>query len=438
MWIWDDRSGQPVSPLRESDRRRYRSLSGHLRVAASTFPAILPVRKAFLRLKRECYEKHVSMVDRVGISFEPERASFDGQLSMLAELGKVPVLVRLYRHEQDTELAFRAEAVRRLSEAGHSVSVSLVQDRRAVIEPACWERFVHDALALVADTVDMVEVGHAINRSKWGIWGPDEHAVLIRGALSAASEYPSVSWIGPAGIDFEYPFVLAALRNFPKELQLRALSHHLYVDRRGAPENRQGRFSALEKFAIARAIAEWSPVCEGRAIVSEVNWPLKGGGVYSPVGAPYESPGRRFNDPSVTEEEYSDYMVRYLMIAICSGMIDRVYWWSLIARGFGLVDNADSHSWRKRPAFDAIKWFLAVLADSTFVGRITCGEGVHVFLFEQQAGTKMAVGYSHPGGRRVDLPFGCDSILDSTGRFAQVAGRSVQLSGSPLYFMNVT
>lgn len=438
MWIWDDRSGQPVSPLTEHDRRRYRHWSGHLKVAAATLSAALPVRRAFSRLMKECYEKPVSISGRLGIALEPDRASLDLQLSIVAELGKVPVMVRLYRHETAEELEFRTEAVRQLCGAGHSVSIALVQDRQAVIEPACWERFVHEALSRVAGHVELAEVGHAINRSKWGIWGPDEHAMLVRTALSAAREYPSVGLIGPAGIDFEYPFVVAALRNFPEKSRLSALSHHLYVDRRGAPENRQGSFSALEKFAIARAIAEWSPVCEGRVIVSEVNWPLKGGGVYSPVGAPYESPGRRTGDPSVTEEQYSDYMIRYLLIAICSGMIDRAYWWRLIARGFGLVDNSDSHSWRKRPAFEAIKWFVSVLGESAFTGRMACGAGVHVFMFQQPDGTRIAVGYSHPENRKADVPFGCGSILDSKGRFAQVAGKAVQFSGSPLYFMDVT
>jgi hypothetical protein len=35
------------------------------------------------------------------------------------------------------------------------------------------------------------------------------------------------------------------------------------VDRRGAPENQQGRLAALEKIALARAIAEWARPAAG-------------------------------------------------------------------------------------------------------------------------------------------------------------------------------
>ena len=44
-------------------------------------------------------------------------------------------------------------------------------------------------------------------------------------------------------------------------------------------------------------------------------------------------------------------MIRYLLIALCSGMVERVYWRRLVARGFGLIDDVEPGTWRPRPAF---------------------------------------------------------------------------------------
>ena len=122
------------------------------------------------------------------------------------------------------------------------------------------------------------EVAHAINRVKWGIWDCGDYRRLVAPVARLAERFPAVRFTGPAVIDFEYPFVVSALGALPRGLRFHAVSHHLYVDRRGAPENPQAGFSLLEKCAMGRAIARWSPATEDRFIVSEVNWPLLGTG----------------------------------------------------------------------------------------------------------------------------------------------------------------
>ena len=209
--------------------------------------------------------------------------------------------------------------------------------------------------------------------------------------MYAALTAPLVGWkrrdpelilTGPACIDFEYPYVAACLRNLPSGLVLDALSHHLYVDRRGPPEAFQGRFDTLRKLALARAIAAGSGRCSPRIIISEVNWPLLGTGVWSPVTSPYDTPGIvRRNDPSVSEDEYADYMIRYLLCALCSGLADRVYWWRLAARGFGLVDDSDAMAWRARPAYAMLAHFVRRMAGARFLCReVSVGRAErHVF-----------------------------------------------------------
>jgi hypothetical protein len=356
-------------------------------------------------------------------------------MSLLEEIGKIPVLIRFCCHETKERRDFLARVVENLHKRGHSVSIALVQNRKAVIEPSQWDSFVSDVLDRVADHVEHVETGHAINRVKWGIWNFAEHRRLLDGIAKTKEKYPRLSFVGPAVIDFEYPYLMAALRNVPDSLHFSALSHHLYVDRRGAPESAQGGFSTLDKFALARAIARNSGVCDDKLIVSEVNWPLKGTGEYSPVTSPYESPGPRFNDPSVSEDEYANYMIRYLLIAICSGMVDRVFWWRLVARGFGLVDDTDSANWRKRPAFTKISHLLSVLSSATFIEKLSVSGGENLFLFDLPDKKKVCIAYSSEGDREIQIPLECLRSTNAEGEDIADIGSSVRIGGAPVYLL---
>src|SRR5690606_4205488 len=112
---------------------------------------------------------------------------------------------------------------------------------------------------------------------------------------------------GPAAIDFEYHYVPALMQELPART-FDAMSHHLYVDRRGAPENPQGSFALLEKLALAKALARTCKAFRSpRLVISEVNWPLAGTGCHSPVAAPYVLPTQSQWALGVDEETYADY-----------------------------------------------------------------------------------------------------------------------------------
>jgi len=224
--------------------------------------------------------------------------------------------------------------VRELRRAGHTVGIALVQDRRALRYPDSWRAFAHAVLESVGDAIESVEVGHAINRVKWGVWGFDELRALYAPLPELQRRHPSLRFMGPAAIDFEYPAVFPALREWPRDVPLDALSHLLYVDRRGAPENPQDGFGAPEKFALGRAVARVAGA--ERFVVTEVNWPIRGTGAHAPIHAPYFPPWRHAGDTGEDEDGYADYLLRYLCLTIGSGMVERVYWWRLAAHGFGL------------------------------------------------------------------------------------------------------
>jgi hypothetical protein len=370
IWIWDDRSAQPVNTLRRKERQKLYPWRNHLAVGWATASAALPVWRRYRALKERVFAEPVEMANRVGVAVEPNPETWAEERRWLAGLGTVPVLLRFYHHQPETRWDFLAGVAGDLRRAGHAVAVALVQDRWAVREPARWAQFVMTVLGRVHEIADWVEVGHAINRVKWGLRTFAEYARLMAPVAEAARRYPELKLMGPAAIDFEYYGLLAALRQLPAGIRFQALSHLLYVDRRGAPENRQGPFSTLEKILLARAIAGVAPASADRLIISEVNWPLIDGGIHSPIGSPYLYPGQPLAaPPSVTEDEYADYMIRYLLIAICSGLVERVYWWRLVSRGFGLVDDAAPGAWRARPAYHRLQQFLGKLSAATFLQR---------------------------------------------------------------------
>jgi hypothetical protein len=456
MWVWDDRSGQAISLLQRKDRARHFTLAGHGGIARPLLSHARSIWRAYKALLETCWHTPVPMSNRIGMTVHPHPTTWEREAPLLSGLGTVPVLIRFYAHESPSEWTFNAQTARELHRQGHAISIALVQDRRAVREPARWRGFVDAVLGEVADFVEQVEVGHAINRVKWGVWDLNDYQRLLAGVAAAVAPWPDLKLMGPAVIDFEYPMAVAALRNLPESMQFHAMSHHLYVDRRGAPENRQGPFSALEKFALARAIARQAPRCGDRLIVSEVNWPLQGTGVYSPVGSPYESPWPRRNDPSVSEDDYADFMIRYLVTAICSGMVDRVFWWRLVARGFGLVDDTDPDQWRERPAYRMLRSFLNLLGDAEFVrleslyppsapsdrspaAESPLGSDIRLVTFRNPTGQEIGLVYAVGSSATIAMPFPCERVLDAFGSpvewwpGADPGHAMLRVTGRPIY-----
>ena len=414
MWIWDGRSRQPIPALKGRDRLKHHPVRSHVKVGQTSLRHARAIERKALKLLSKLplkpddtfrapdtggespkissppssvksglilptsptaghdpgldsgesphvfQESHASPVrHRVGLTLEASRPATEAAAEdqCLRQLGPLPLLLRIYHHESADQQQRALERLRELHDYGHPVAIAFCQDRRAILEPDSWKRLVDSTLQAVGDQIEFAEIGHAINRAKWGCWGIDE-ALQLSDPFCAFPELPCA---GPSVIDFEPYYLHALLARLPRPLQ--ALSHHLYVDRRGAPENLHRGKNLLHKLASLRAAAEHFETVENRIFITETNWPLAGTGAWSPVTSPYESPGPRRHDPNVSEEIYAHYMLRYLLHALGSGLADRVYWWTLGARGFGLADDSIT-PWRLRPAFHAFKQFLHRFGDA--------------------------------------------------------------------------
>lgn len=310
------------------------------------------------------------------MSVETEEERWEEQMRWLGRLdaaagGKVPVLVRSYHHwdEKRRERGWRLAA--ELAAGGRKMGVALVQDRAAVREPERWAEFVAAAVASTKGFAEFYEAGHALNRSKWGVWDYREAEGLWQGAMAAARRAAGTRWTGPACIDFEPYAALPMLRAMPGGWW--RPSFQLYVDRRGGPEGKQRGRDLVGKCAWLRAAARIvgaGKFADDRLMATEVNWPLAGTGEWSPVTSPYEVKEARRNDPSVGEGACAAHLARYVLLALASGHVARVHWWQLAAHGYGLVDvPPGGGAWRERASFRAAEELLGWMAGAKFTGR---------------------------------------------------------------------
>ena len=439
LWVWDDRSVQAVSTMISKDRHKYYPMANNFMVARGLFKAVHPVYSRYRDLMNQAYRAETNVSGRLGVAVGTEDGVSAQERNLIDQLGKPPVLIRLYRHEHEEMLRRRIDDAVALRKSGHAVFAALVQDRAGIRDPKLWRSFVSTAIPALYGIADWLEVGHAVNRVKWGIWRLDEYVSLLNPVLEVARAHGNFRIAGPAVIDFEFHYLVGLLDMIKEDNVFDALSLHLYVDRRGAPENRQGAFSAVEKFAMAKAIASWSSAVKGdRLIVSEVNWPLLDTGVYSPVCSPYTIPNSHTNDPSVSEDDYASFMVRYEILALCSGFVDSVYWWRLVARGFGLADDTRPE-WRLRPAFHAFRHLRERFERVDFVEKMQTSERVRAFRFRDKLdGHGMVVAWAHPGKVNWTPDFQYERLYHRNGDQIETGAGGVELTGSPLYFVGVT
>ncbi|MBR1609856.1 MAG: hypothetical protein IJ678_09615, partial [Kiritimatiellae bacterium] len=449
IWIWDPRSEQAVSTMVSRDRRNYQSLSRVLAPAAALVRAWPAIRRHCKRLADVAFCHPVlGMHERFFVSVSCDPVRFPQELDFVARLDPPGVHVRFYAHEDSETLDFKLEAARRLRSLGRRLAVSLVQDRDSARDPAAFGAFCEKVLSGLDDgPVAWCEFLHAVNRVKWGFWNFRELRAALALLPGLASRHPGVPLLAPSAIDFEWDFLAAALRLLPRPHRGAApaaagLSAELYVDRRGAPENRQSGFDGVGKLGLFRAMAMAAPAIGPKVVVTEFNWPVAGTGAWSPVGSPWVSPGPRGpGDPSVSESDAADFAVRWFLLGVCSGHADAMCFWSLAAHGFGLVDPgvAEGDAWRERPAFGAMRFLFRALREADFADAPRRGDGPHrtwLLRFIGRDGGRVAVawtadGASAPPPSDSDLGFEPTLVCDRAGVPVLPL---LPLSGSPLWF----
>jgi len=418
--VWDALSDQPHSHAGRLGRARVRlaDAGDHLRSAAALARAAPGVWSRYRRLgaeRRRSLESGGTFPwPGVGVALRPWPADPEALLDAVEALGVRQALLRLHpwAASHDDEEALAAELARR----GVELTFALPQNRELVRDRARWAAAMEELAERFMPFGSRFQIGQAINRSKWGVWSYGEYLELAAVAAAALRARGEAELAGPAVIDFEaHATAMATHRRHPT-LRFDALASLLYVDRRGAPENRQLGFDTTDKVTLLAAIAESSPLVEGRRQwITEVNWPLREG-PHSPAG----------QSVAVDETAQADYLERFYLLALGSGLVERVFWWQLVARGYGLVDPLPDGTLRRRPAFDA----LATLAREIPLGA-PC-RGLRALAAADGADAR-GVEWTLPDGRRRVAAWGPSGV--ARVRWPEppraVRGRRGALSGAP-------
>lgn len=423
---WNERAHQPHRTV-DGLRRRFeylRHAGSYLRMAATAARALPRAWQRYRELVPRMFKTPRDLAGGFGLSIDGGPGELDRTLRELSLLDPPSVLLRA----PVWDLA-RLPACRVLLEstraAGRSAAVAVLQDRRSALDPAYWRDALDRIFGELAPVCADFEIGHAWNRLKWGVRTVDEYLRLVAAADEARRPYPGLRLAGPAVIDFEYGWTLAALHHRDHAPRFDTVSGLLYVDRRGAPENRQLGFDLPRKAALLRAIADTSGHSTAPVWITETNYPLKVGGNYAPTAVQqgYE-PGQQ-----------ADFLVRYYLNALASGMVERVYWWQMAAPGYGLIDDRDGR-WERRPAWHAWRTMNSLLRDARLADA-TIADGFRRLTFTTATGTVTTAWATGDRRAEVPLPHPVARVLDRDGRAAdRPPGPAVAVGPSPLYLLD--
>lgn len=443
IWIWDTKSEQAIPVLKSKDRHKYQSSSRVTKALWGIVKCAKKISENEKFLRNKLFEQPIlNFANRLFVSISGDSHRFAREQQLLGELGCTGVHIRFYFHEGLGILKEKCGIVQTLTAAGYKVAITLVQNREAVLNPEKWAEFGALALKECEKHVYWIQVGQAINRSKWGCWNYKEAAKLFEPMVQWKKAFPNVKFIGPSLIDYEWDYLVGLLECLPKDVHFSAASQQLYVDRRGAPENKQGKAAAIDKLIKIRAITNTSKQFGEQLIVSEFNWPLLGTREWSPVGSPYITPGVRTNDPSVSERDAAIFTLRYVFLGLASGATASMVFWSLAAHGFGLVDpgvdeEQNQQQWRKRPAFTALSVFFTLLKDAHFIRAIQADHIAKSWILEFKDSNEkhIVVGWTSDALANRPMPkldFEIKTVVDTFGKTIEAPGK---LLTDPVYYI---
>jgi hypothetical protein len=415
-FAWNDLADQPhnVAPRRERFRHHLKHAGSYLGLAAADSALAIPVLRRCRRYLKTMHRRPLEIGTPFAVSCSPAGARNDEVVQLLKGAGIRQTLVRIPSWERG-DLRRYEEFIRLLRREGLDVVAALLQRRDDVLDPASWAGFLGDVFSAFSSLCSHFEVGHAWNRTKWGVWNQREYIALAKAAVPLA-EKQAARLVGPAVIDFEfhlYPPTLRAV-SFDK------VSSLLYVDRTGAPENAQFGWTAAMKTALLKAIADTACSEPRGCWITEMNWPLTGAGEYSPA------PGK----PCVSEEEQANYLVRYFVICLAGGFVERIYWWQLVAPGYGLIDSRGPQ-WRKRPGYLALRQMAQLLEGSRFEGKAADARA-EVFWF-RKGDRQFAVCWKRQGTGEYEFSPPPRLIIGRDGEERPAGRATVPIGESPQY-----
>ena len=431
VFRWDGYSDQPAT----IDRRR----KGRLRrLAARDEPrkwlaALASARFALARLVSARRLDPYRNDHRIGLCINLERP-FEGKkilsareiADLIRPLNLARIAVRIPLHDID-RLDEYVAFIRHF--ADYEILVVVLQDRAFIEDPGKLEHALRRIFAALAGLVDSFQIGNAVNRLKWGFVSQREYLEFFEVAWNLRNrEFPDRKLLGGAVIDFELHEHFGALFNrFPFAYD--GYASLLYVDRRGAPENRQFGFDLSAKIDLLARAASGSGKVAGREHpslwITEVNWPLLDTGRFAPA----------LGDTRVGETEQLRFLVRYCLLALASGSVAACYWHQLVAPGYGLVDNRGG-AVRMRPAFNGLATLCRLFNGALIEGFGREHELGYYRLAARQDGAEVLAVWRAGGSVSIPLPPGKKAVGIEGETLDIAPGQPVAIGESTVYLVD--
>ncbi len=281
----------------------------------------------------------------------------------------------------------------------------LLDDRQAQEQ---WREFVAEVFRRYAQQVEFFEIGSTPNRRRWSGFSPRGYLQAWQIACEAAQGF-EVTLAGPNVQDFE-PFYnaafLAAMGRMGRVPEIH--TDNLFVERVIEPEAYDhrvlGRWATgllrLNLIKKARILKYLGDQAGCRQTFSTCQfWTTK----------------RLSRWSAYPQDKKADYLVRYLLLAVSSGSLGRVYWGPLICGRDGLIDDGSEdyptvdHStfYQKvrgsvddcitTPAFFALAYLVRRLAQSRCVQAVNRARGINHFVFKGADGKLFHVCWCRDG-----------------------------------------
>ena len=429
IFRWDRYSDQPATLDRcVKGRLRWRRPGD---VVKKLFTACLLSRPifetCFLRTKFRAYKNE----DCIGLCINLERPLEDRRILPPAEIAEIVKGLNLRRIAVRVPLSDvgnlqeYVEFIRHFP--GYRILGVIVQDRCTIEDAETLEASLDRVFSALSGLVDCYQIGNAVNRLKWGFVTIEEWFRFFAVAWDLRNrKFPELRLLGGAIIDFELLDHCRSLRN-RFAFKYDAYASLLYVDRRGAPENRQMGFDLQDKIHLLRRIVQIGrkvDTSDTRLWITEVNWPLEDTGRYAPAKG----------DCLVDEREQLCFLVRYYLLALATGAVAACFWHQLVAPGYGLVDNRGGMV-RKRPAFHGFETLC----------RFFNGARIEQFTRQDKLGYYRLA--ARKDGRDIVALWCCDreatiempserTAMDIEGRVMSVqAGQPLTISDSTIYLV---
>ena len=355
-YLWSEFSDQPYKIRDVKFKRKLYVLSLYSSLKVFLTSLLLPVFSIFFAFnKRSLMGREINSIGlcvNVDSPIPVKTSPSNEQLvAMVEELGVTDLLIRIPLGDFDNIESYFS-LIDRFPDK--NVLVNILQDRQHVNDFSLAKSRMREIFLRLHKNVNSFQIGNSINRRKWGFVSQDEYFKFFKVAQDLKkAEFNSINLLGGNIIDFELPYYIRSLFHC-SSIFYNGVATQLYVDRRGAPENKQFGFDTISKINFYSLIMRASRKSHNNLYITEVNWPIENMESWAPAQG----------ECMVSEPLQAAYLVRYYLMMIATGRVTKCYWHQLVAPGYGLVNNLGGEL-LKRDAYYCYKFLIKIFAGGT-------------------------------------------------------------------------